>query len=193
MKRAVLGLDRTLIFLVGLVLLVAGVAVAAWGLGLLTQVWAGAPEELSTTPATDVLSASWWGPAALAGGIVLGLLALWWVLAHRTHHGVGPLRLPGSSRSGQLTLDGTAAADAAADVIAATPGVRSARGRTITDRGQLLADLKVVVEPDADLRAVAGATDTAMTDLAVVLGRDDVRSRVSLTVARTTRQAARVS
>lgn len=193
MKRAVLGLDRALIFLLGLVLLVAGVAVAAWGLGLLTQVWAGAPDELSTTPATDVLSAPWWAPVALAGGIVLGLLALWWVLAHRTHHGIGPLRLTGSGRPGQLTLDGTAAADAAADVIAATPGVRSARGRTITDRGQLLADLRVTIEPDADLRSVATATDTAMTDLAAVLGRDDIRSRVTLTVARTARQTSRVS
>lgn len=193
MKRAVLGLDRALIFLLGLVLLVAGVAVAAWGVSLLDEVWAGAPDELSTAPATDVLSASWWGAAALACGIVLGLLALWWVLAHRTHHGIGPLRLPGSGRPGQLTLDGTAAADAAADVIAATPGVRSAKGQTITDRGQLLADLRVVVEPDADLRTVAGATDTAMTDLATVLGRDDIRSRVTLTVARSTRQTSRVS
>jgi hypothetical protein len=192
-KRSVLGLDRLLILLTGLVLLVAGVAVAAWGLGYLTAVWAGAPDQLSTVPATDVLSASWWGPVALAGGLVLGLLALWWLLAHRTHHSVGPLRLPGSGTDGRLTLDGTAAADAAAAVIARTPGVRSAKGKTITDRGQLVADLHVDVEPDADLRHVATATDAAMADLATVLGRDDVYSRVTLDVARSARQQPRVN
>ncbi|MEJ5943814.1 hypothetical protein WDZ17_00710 [Pseudokineococcus basanitobsidens] len=193
MKRSVLGLDRFLILLLGLVLLVSGVAVGAWGLGYLSTVWSGAPDELSTTPATDVLSASWWGWAALAGGVVLGLLAVWWLVAHRTHHSIGPLRLPGTGSQGRLTLDGSAAADVAADVIARTRGVHSAKGKTIADRGQLVADLHVTVEPDADLRGVAEATDAAMADLAVVLGRSDVRSRVTLDVARSARQQSRVS
>lgn len=192
MKRSVLALDRVLLLLLGLVLLVAGAAAAAWGLGRLDDVWAGAPDELSTGPVTDALGAPWWGWAALGGGVLLGLLALWWVLAHRPHHAVGPLRLPGSDRSGQLTLDGSAAAGAAADALARTPGVRSARGRTITDRGELVADLHLVVEPDADLRPVAAATDAATADLAAVLGRSDVRSRVTMTVARTARAQPRV-
>lgn len=193
MKRSVLGLDRLLILLLALVLLAVGVATVAWGAGWLVQVWPGSPEELSTTPVTDVLGASWWGWVALAGGVVLGLLAIWWLVAHRTHHSIGPLRLPGSDRTGALTLDGSAAVGAAADVVERTRGVRSAKGKTIADRGQLVADLHLTVEPDADLRAVTAATDAAMADLAGVLGRDDVRARVTLDVARSARQQTRVS
>lgn len=193
MKRSVLGLDRFLTLLLALVLVVAGAAAIAWGAGWLPSLWAGAPSELDPAPVTTVLGAGWWGGVSLAAGIVLGLLALWWLLAHRTHHGVGPLRLPGSDATGPLTLDGSSAADMAAEEIAGTRGVRSARGRVITDRGELLADLSLTVEPDADLAAVAAATDDVMADLATVLGRDDVHARVTVKVARSARQQARVS
>lgn len=192
MKRSVLALDRTALLLLGLALLVLGAAAVAWGAGWLTRLWSASPDQLDLAPVTGALAAPWWPGASLAAGLVLGLLALWWLLAHRTHRSVGPLRLPGAGGRDRRTIDGSRAAGTAADVIAETRGVRSASGEVVTDRGQLLAALSVTVEPDADLGAVVAATDAAMADLSTVLGRDDVRARVHLDVARSARAQSRV-
>lgn len=187
MKRSVLGLDRVVIVLVGLLVLAVGLVAVAWGAGLLPRVWDRSPDELTLATATDAFAASWWPGASLAAGVVLGLLALWWVLAHRTHRSTGPLRLAGSTPSDPRRVDGSAAAATAADVVARTPGVRSARGKVVADRGRLVADLDVTVEPEADLGVVAAAADRVMGELAQVLGRDDVTARVHLDVARSSR------
>jgi hypothetical protein len=190
-SRTTLGFDRFAALVLGLVLVAAGAATAAWGLGQLTRVWAGAPQSVSTAGVGDVYGQSWW-PGAAAAAAVLALLGLWWLLAHVPHRSTGPLRLTGSDRSGALAVDGSSAASAAADVIAETPGVRSASGRVVSDRGQLVAEIDVTTEPDADLAEVAAAVDATGAQLAQVIGRDDLRGRVAVHVARRQRRGSRV-
>jgi len=191
-KRSVLGLDRLAAFVVGLVLLALGVALVLWWGGWLAGLWPRAPQELTLQTATDAFATSWWPGASLAAGVVLGLLALWWLLAHRPHRSTGPVRLTGSDGSGGLLLDGSAAVSTAADVLEDTPGVRSARGKLVRDRGALVAEVHAVVEPTADLERVVSGAEEALTDLADVLGRPDIRGRVRLDVARDVRREARV-
>ena len=64
-------------------------------------------------------------------------------MAHVPRRSADPLRLPGSNREGALALDGGSAADVAAEVLADLPGVRSASGRMIHERGQLIAVMDV--------------------------------------------------
>ncbi|GAB3471713.1 alkaline shock response membrane anchor protein AmaP [Kineococcus endophyticus] len=192
MGRAVLGLDRLAAIVVGLVLLVLGLAAAAWGAGWLVQVWAAAPQQLTLQTATDTFATAWWPWAAGIAGAVCILLALWWLLAHLPRRGVGELSLKGSDKSGRLLIDPAGAAATAADVLAETPGIRSASSRVVRDRGQLVVAVKATVEPDADLQSVVTATDDVATDLAQVLGRDDARARVRLSVARRARHRTRV-
>jgi len=192
MGRAVLGFNRLAALVVGLVLIVVGLAAAAWAAKLLTKVWAAAPSKLSLTPVTDTFAMTWWAWVAGIAGAVLILLALWWLLAHVPRRGVGNLSLSGSGGTGRLTVDPAGAASTAADVLAETPGVRSASSRVLRDRGQLVVAVKATVEPTADLRAVVEATDDVATDLAQVLGRDDARARIQLAVARRARQQTRV-
>jgi len=192
MGRAVLGFNRLAALVVGLVLIVVGLAAAAWATDLLTKVWAAAPSKLSLTPVTDTFTMTWWPWAAGIAGAVLILLALWWLLAHLPRRGVGDLSLSGSGKAGRLTVDPAGAASTAADVLAETPGVRSASSRVLRDRGQLVVAVRATVEPTADLRAVVKATDDVAADLAQVLGRDDARARIQLAVARRARQQARV-
>ena len=192
MGRAVLGLDRLAAFVVGLVLLVVGLAAAAWGAGWLVRVWSAAPQQLTLQTATDTFATSWWPWAAGIAGALFVLLALWWLLAHLPRRGVGELSLKGSGGSGRLTVDPAGVAATAADVLADTPGVRSASSRVLRDRGQLVVAVKATVEPDADLQRVVEATDEVATDLAQVLGRDDARARVQLVVARRARRQTRV-
>ena len=192
MSRSVLRFDRLAALVLGLVLVAAGAAAAAWGLGQLTRVWAGAPQSLSTAGAGDVCGQSWWPGAAAAAAVLLALLGLWWLLAHVPRRSTGPLRLAGSDRSGALAVDGSSAAAVAADVLTETPGVRSASGRVVSDRGQLVAEIDVTAEPDADLAEVAAAVDATGAQLAQVIGRDDLRGRVTVHVARRQRRGSRV-
>jgi len=191
-RRSVLGVDRLAALVAGLVLLALGVAMVLWWGGWLTRLWPQAPEQLTLQTATDALGASWWPAASLAAGLVLGLLALWWLLAHRPHRSTGPVRLQGSDGSGGLLLDGSAAVSTAAEVLQDTPGVRSARGRLVRDRGDLVAEVSAVLEPTADLERVTSGAEDALTDLATVLGRPDIRGRVRLAVARDARREVRV-
>ncbi|GAA0291922.1 hypothetical protein [Kineococcus aurantiacus] len=192
MGRAVLGLDRLLALLAGVVLLVAGAATAAWGGGWLVRVWSAAPRQLQLKTATDTFAATWWPWAAGVTGAVLVLLGLWWLLAHLPRRGVGTLVLPGSDKHGRLLLEPAGAATAAAEVLEEFPGVRSAGSRVLRDRGQLVVELKALVEPTADLTAVVAATDAVSADLHQVLDRDDARARVHLSVARRARRLPRV-
>lgn len=104
-----------------------------------------------------------------------------------------PLRLPGSTTDGALALDGTSAADVAAEVLADLPGVRSASGRTVHERGQLIAVMDVTAEPSTDLAELSAELDRVSADLRSALGRDDVRGRFRVHVARRARCASRVS
>lgn len=192
MKRSVVGLDRVVVLLAGLVLLVVAAATAAWGLGRLNDVWPAAPQELQLKTATDAFAASWWPWASGGAGVLLVVLALWWLAAHLPRRGTGPVTLPGTSRSSRLLIDPSAPAAVAADVLAEAPGVRSTRGRVIRDRGSLVVELKATVEPDADLASVVAAADAVTGDLAHVMGRDDARARVHLSVARNGHRGRRV-
>lgn len=192
MSRAVIGWDRVVAFVLGLVLLVAGLLAIAWWGGYLDSWWT-LPDQLSTSGASDQVDQSWWPWAAGVLGVLLALIGLRWLWGHVPRRGSGPLRLPGSSPSGALSIDATEATRAAADVLAGTPGVRSASGSFVRDRGELVAGLDVTVDPTADLDEIGSAIEVASSDLHRVLGRDDVHLRAQVHVARDEQRGSRVT
>ena len=192
MRRSVLGLDRIVAILVGLLLLVAGIGAAAWYTGGLRRLWPGFPRRLSTDGTADVLDTDWWPWAGGAAGALAVLLGLWWLIAHLPRRSVGPLVLPGSGRAGRLLADPAGIATTAAEVLAETPGLRSVRSRVLRDRGELVVALAGTVDPRADLTDIVAATDAVAGELQTVLGRNDARARVHLSVARRARAQPRV-
>jgi hypothetical protein len=191
MRRSVIGLDRFLAIVAGLCLLVVGAAAIGWYAGWLVDVWPATPKRLSTAGAADVLDMSWWPWAAVGAGIPAVILGLWWLIAHLPRRGVGMLVLPGSGKTGRLLVDPAGPANAAADTLADTPGIRAARSKVLRDRGELVVAITGTVDPSADLSDVAAAADAVTTDLQAVLGRDDARARVQLSVARRHRVGSR--
>jgi len=192
-KRSVIGLDRVLVLLLGLVLLVAGVAAALWGAHRLP---AGltAPDPLRTGALTRAFDASWWTGAAGAGGVVLALLGLWWLVSHLPRRAGGTVALAGSAPGRRLALDLDSPVSVAADVLGATAGVRSARGSL--SRGAhsgRVVTLRALVEPTADIPAVVAAAEGVCEDLLGVVGRSDVSARVQVAVARRARSLSRAS
>ncbi|ABS05934.1 hypothetical protein [Kineococcus radiotolerans] len=187
MSRGVLAVDRLVAVLLGLLLVAGGVAGLAWWTGDLAP-----GTSLDTAPVADVTGAGWF-PAACGGlAVVLALLGLWWLLAHVPRRGAGQVALPGSGPRGALRVEGDAPAKAAAQVLGAVPGVRSAGGRLVQDRGRLVAELSATLEPRADLAEVAAAAGEVRGQLLEVLSRPDVVGRVRLGVARADR-GSRVS
>nr|WP_276612054.1 DUF6286 domain-containing protein [Kineococcus vitellinus] len=193
-SRAVIAVDRLLALVLGLLLAVGGLAAMAWWTGDLARVLpgAGTGSALGTGAVAELPGYSWYPWAAAGAALVLGLLALWWLLAHVPRRGAGQLLLPGSGPRGGLRVEADGPARAAADVLAATPGVRSASGRVVTDRGRLVAELAATVEPSADLAEVAATAQQVQEQLLQVLGRPDVRGRPRAGCARADR-AARVA
>jgi hypothetical protein len=191
MKRSVLAVDRVLLLLLGVVLVVAGVAAVGWQIGFLTEVWPSAPDRLAvdTEPVTEASSY----PLLLAlAGVALVALGLWWLLAHLPRRSVGPLRLPAGDRAGRLTVDPGPAVAVAAEVLSEAPDVRSARGSVLRDRGELVVRLRTTVDPAADLPAVVAACDGVLEELAQVLPSERLRSRVEISVLREPAAAPRV-
>lgn len=191
MSRGVLAVDRVVTFLLGLVLLLAGLAAIAWWAGQLDHVWPAVPAVLRLRVLRTAVEAGWWPGAAAVAGVVALALGLWWLLSHVPRRGVGTLALPGSGVRGGLRLDPDAAVATAAEVLAQSPGVRSAGGSMRHDRGELVARLDATIEPTADLGAVVAAAERVSAELGHVLGLPAARCRVDLSVARRGRQLAR--
>ncbi|MCY7400469.1 MAG: hypothetical protein LH477_05830 [Nocardioides sp.] len=137
MSRSVVVTDRVMAVVLGLVLVLAGLALGGWY--LVAQGWVTVPvtaaDELSTAPVQSAATAAWWPWALGVAGLVLTLLGLRWLTAHLPDRGVGRLRLSGTGAEGRLEVDAGAVASAAAASLEQVPGARSARGRVLRDRG----------------------------------------------------------
>ncbi|HEV2636476.1 MAG TPA: hypothetical protein VGX23_15105 [Actinocrinis sp.] len=192
MRRTVLALDRVTALVLGLILLVVGAAAADWYGGGLHRLWSKVPTRLSTARAAHFLYTGWWPWAAAGIGTLAVLLGLWWLIAHLPRRRVGMLVLPGSGKRGRLLVDPSGLASTAADVLADAPGIRSAHSKVLRDRGELVIALTGTIDPRADLTEVVAAADDVAAQLHTVLGRDDARARIHLTVARRARPQPRV-
>lgn len=188
MRRGVIALDRMASLLLGLVLVVGGAAAFAWRRGWIPD----ASQRLEAPWLPELVDEQWWPWAVAGGGVVLVLLGLAWLARHLPRRTGTRVTMDCSGPEGRLTLDLGAATSAAAQAVVATDGVRSANGRQVLDRGELVAELIVEIEPTADLATVRDAAARASAMLAATVGIDRMRHRTLIRVARSGRPAARV-
>ncbi len=179
MTRTTATLDRIATFVVALALILVGVLFMLWRLDR----WVELPEQLQTSSAARLMEAGWWPFAIGALGLLLAFLGLRWLWAHIASSGVREVSLPGSGKHGHLSVDAKAAASAAADALAQTPGVRTTNGKAVRQRGQLVVDLSATVDFDAALPDIARSADQVASELARVLERPDIYCRVRIGVS----------
>ncbi|WP_380166355.1 alkaline shock response membrane anchor protein AmaP [Jannaschia sp. R86511] len=183
-------LNRTLLALLGAVLLLSGAAVLALATGALSGVLPGlAPPDQPVLPeaALGYLLEQPWVPVAVAAlGVLVALLGLRWLLAQLPRRsGTGRIGLGGEPGRGVTRLDASTVADAVEHDVEGYAGVRSAHAAVSGGRSQTTLTLSLVVDPGTDLRALTERVrDHAQARLARALGVDEVRGRLLVTTGR---------
>ena len=162
MTRWTIALDRIVAFLVGVILIVVGAGALLWHTGLIP----GFPEVLTAPALTEAPSTWWWHWAVAAAGVACTAVALRWLAAHRPAGKATPLQLHDSDTPGTVSIDPSAIAAAAADVLRQHPAVRNATGKAVTDRGARTIDVNVTAAHPGDLDALITALDDTCTNIA---------------------------
>ncbi|MBJ7607871.1 MAG: alkaline shock response membrane anchor protein AmaP [Candidatus Dormibacteraeota bacterium] len=184
-------LNRTVLALLGVILLMAGAFGLAFGLDLLHGVLPALDPSARVVPA-GATAAVWVPYVATGAAIVIGLLCLRWLIAQALRRPTtSTWRLPVDSGHGTTRLDTDHAADAAAADIAGYPGVAKATATLTGPRQQPTLHLVVHTETGAAIAPLrerittealprlrqALELDTLPTDLLLRLDTSDARIR----------------
>lgn len=179
MKRATVLIDRVLVVLLGLAMLAAGALGSAWHFDVpfALDVWARFDRrEFLALPAQG-----WWGVALAGTAVIAAILAIGLLIGNLTPRRTGTL-LVSSGESLALRVELDAIARAVAADIARWPGVDSARGRAIDDRGTATLAIAVHASRHLDLDAFTRAAEARAGYLADALQGRGVALRVQLHV-----------
>lgn len=155
MSARVNGVNRTLLALLGLVLLAAG------GLGLAYSFGAFGTGQrpVLPQPVRDYARDQGWFWWAVAGAcLLLALLGLWWLLAQLRTDRVSRLDLTTDDRDGLTTVHAGAVTDAVETEVAGLRGVAGASASLIERRGRRLT-LSVDLAEYADIAEVRQAIE----------------------------------
>ncbi len=181
MTRRLSVLDRAACLVLGLALVVAGLAAIDWRYDL---VLSGYRDQLSTSGADDVVSSSWWPWAFAGGGIVLALLGLVWLAAHLPRRTSGTLRLATSDPTGRVSVDLGSVADLMAERYADLTLATGVRGQLVTRRRRTVVEITGHVDDAADVVSLAEAAAACAADLAAALPDEPISCRVLLSSPR---------
>lgn len=171
--------NRIGLVVLGLILLVAGAAALACGLGLFGANAARTPL-LPGSVSTFAGSTSWFWPAVAAGGVVMGAVGLGWLLAQFRLDRLDRMRLE-SGPSGVTEIGGRQAGETLAGQVSAYEGVRRARASLRGKPDAPSLDLRVTSQdpthPDA---LITRLHDEALPDLRTALGLERLPALIRL-------------
>jgi hypothetical protein len=178
MTGLAISVDRVVVFVVGGVLIAVGAGALLWNTGLIP----GFPQVFTAPALTGAISTWWWRWAVAGAGVACVAVALRWLAAHRPAGKAASIRLHDSDTPGTLTVDPATVAVAAAAALQQHPGVRSARGKAVTDRGVRTVELAVTAAHPSDLDALIEAIDITCADLASATSGAPVAARATIHV-----------
>lgn len=155
--------DRLAVAAVGAALTAAGVQT------VLSSRRPGATKVVDLSPITEVWQQDWWRWAGGAAGVVLIVVGLRWLAAHRWPAKAGRMGL-GENILVTLSADVPPIADAAATSLADAPGVLKAAARTTVERGRPTVTLTATVAARHGLAPGAAAGDAVARTVARMTG-----------------------
>lgn len=164
MSRGLAAADRIATAVFGMLLLACGAALIAWQQGYPEHL---ADSALNTRALHHAVTSGWYPWASASTAILVAILTLWWLYAHLRTPQMSEPSLQGSNTTGRFTVKPNSAAAAAAASFADTPGIASAKGTALIERGTPL----VIITAAATPRLAIPDTLPAAAQL-----RDDVQS-----------------
>lgn len=176
-ERRTIGLNRTLLVILGLLVVALGVAV------LIPYVAPGLGWSLRDLPRAVGLW-PWWPLAAVAGGIVLVVLAVSWLRRLAPGERIARLGLPAADEWSRLSIDPGAAVRAANDVLGRHPDVRSSRLSLEHRAGRVEVGGTVVLRADGAIDVATSDVLDTIADLGVALEVTEIPARVRIAVRR---------
>ncbi|MGJ9411787.1 hypothetical protein ACHAAC_03675 [Aeromicrobium sp. CF4.19] len=180
MTRRLALLDRVVTLVVGVALAAGGLALVDWQLGAVLP-W---PESLDATAVSDLASAAWFAWAVAGATLLLGLLGLWWLLAHTPRPQGTQVRVESGDRTGSVRVDLSSIATAAADRFGSLAPVLETSGACRTVAGHDVVELRARVDLRADAELVHAVAARTTQEVAASLDDAEPTTRVLLDAPR---------
>ncbi len=185
-------LDRFLLTLVGLILSAGGVLGLLVGFGVFGS-------RLRSRPVFDNFISryigdhgGWLWPVIAVVVLLLGYLALRWLIAQLRPTGVGVLELEPGATTGHTDLVGAAVTDAVREEISSYRGVAGTSARLVGDERDPHLQLRVQLDSRADVATVRQRIESsAIAHARQALDRPELPVQLDLVI--TNKKAARVS
>lgn len=185
-------LDRFLLSLLGLLLTAAGVLALLVGFGVFGS-------RLQSRPVFDNVvsrfvgdNGGWLWPVIAVVGLLLGYLALRWLLGQLRPTGVGEVEVDSGATTGRTSLGGAAVTDAVRAQISGYHGVAGTSARLTGDEHEPVLHLRVQLDSRADPASVRQRIESsAIADVRQAMDRPTLPVRLDLVV--TDKKAARVA
>jgi len=185
-------LDRSLLLLLGLLLTAAGVLGLLVGFDVFGSGLRGRPVLDNVVGRFFGTNGGWLWPVIALVFLLLGYLALRWLIAQLRPTGVGDLELEPRSSTGHTDLVGAALLDAVVGEIRSYRGVAAAAGRITGHALGPELRLRVQLDSRADVAALRRRIETgAISEVRQALDNPQLPVRLDLVV--TDKAAARVA
>lgn len=174
MTRRLLACDRLAGLIVGTAFIVLALLAFDWNYDVVGTY----PRTLRNGGVQSVLDAGWWPWAFAVAAIILGLLALAWILAHLRRPGPGAVRMSGSDETGRIETDMRSVAEAAADHLGSVAPLVNVTGNTRTIGGRTLVELRGHIDPAADASALTEGVRTCTEQITSGFPDEPVECRI---------------
>ena len=175
MSKALAGVDRTILAIVGVLL----IALGAWPILIHFNVsfatylatwvdhdtWAGLPEQ------------GWWPYALGLATIVCALAGLWLVISNLRHHRFSAVSSEQSNEEGAIKTEMSAIAGAVADTLAEVEGVEKVSRLVAYDRSRPTLQYEVLADPDTPILRIKDAIEVNDRDFRAAFPDVDVDTR----------------
>lgn len=175
MTPRMIRFDRAATLLVAILLVALGLLFVDWHYRWVLDSY---PGELSTGPARETVTASWFPWVLAVAGIVMGLLGLVWLLAHLRRRGPSMLRLRASDETGRVQADLRSIADAAADRLQNMAALTGVTGTVATIRSRPVILLRGRVDPVASVASLTEAAEICAQEVAAAFPGQSISCRI---------------
>lgn len=195
MTRPTAAMDRLATAIVGILLVAGGAAVLIWDTALVADI----PESITAPGLVRASETSWWPWASAGAGIVLALVALRWLVAHRPTPRIDRTAIDGTFidaedvTSGRATADITALASASARALEIHTCVKKASAKAVIDRRQRIIMIDATAQSPELLGEAALAADQVARDAITMIGDSSLATRTVIHIEKRGKTARKLS